>query len=713
MSSFFLELKTEEIPHTMLHTGAFEIKEKIEYILQEKEVEVAQEPFLGITPRRIVIFFPEIADKGKDRVEQITGPPYSVAFKDGQPTKAAIGFAKKVGVELDALKRVETEKGVYVAVEKYLPGLDTKTLLKNEVPTIIRGVSWPRNMYWGAKLGPWVRPIHSIISLWNDELLELEIFGVKSDRFTTGHPILSPQKIYVNGFKDYVSKLSELGIVVSFQERVERISSSASKLASSVDSTLVEDVDLLDKLASICEIPGVVMGSFDSTYLSLPKEVLVESLRVHQSAFVLEKGGVIQPFFITVMDRPDDPEGFVKSGNSWVVEARLEDAAFFYNEDRKVKLKDRIETLKGVEYHAKLGNLYDKTERLMQIVEALSIPEIMKKPLRDAVQLAKVDLTTEMVGEFPELQGKIGGIYAREEGYPELVWKAIYEQYKPISIDDSIPASESGKWLSLLDKIDHLVGFFSIGEEISGKSDPYALRRTAQGLLRIVIEGKIRVDIETLLNVSCSVYQEQGVLPSTDVQRIPIKVLSFLEDRLRYLAKSGRYGVFSHDEVEAVLDYLSKEGDTILERLEALEKLRSHERFRDLYLSVKRIKNIITPYLDNILSYKLNEELFGKYEKELWSKFKELCEIADIFFTDRYAKQLKERFSIHPHDTNPYYNSLVAFSELADPLEAFFSNVFVMVEDKKLRYNRLRLLYEISVKLDSILRIDKLVERRE
>jgi glycyl-tRNA synthetase beta chain len=541
-------------------------------------------------------------------------------------------------------------------------------------------------MRWGVGVGPWVRPVHGIVSLYDGEVLDLELFGVLAGATTVGHPILSPRQFKVRNAAEYYRKLSARGIEIRFDARRRSLEEHLHASAEAAGGTLVEDSELLEKLASICEIPGLLEGSFDREFLVLPREVLTTSLRDHQSAFSVQQDGELLPVFLTVMDRPDDPEGRVRAGNEWVVAARLADARFFYQEDRKVPLAERGRRLEQLVFHQQLGSYAAKAERLASLCEWLSQELGWSDEAEGAVEAArllKADLTSEMVKEFTSLQGIMGGIYAREEGYPEGIWQAIYDQYLPQTPSDAVPRGRVGQITALADRIDSLVGIFGLGHVPSGSKDPFGLRRAAQGAVRIVLEANLPLDLDLVAARAARLY---GDTLATGGEQILAALRPFLHDRVRYLL--GLEG-YSYDEVEAALAAGGSDLPDLRARVEALHEARKSESFLSVVLAAKRILNIIKESQEFSLDPKLLED---EAEKSLYASFQALR--ADVEEAAAAGK---------------YQLCLQRIAELAPVLDRFFVEVLVMDENEQLKQNRLALLQAIHRTISRSARLSEVV----
>jgi len=667
----FLEVRCEEIPARMLRPAVEELGSRLFEELMGRNL-APSEISTGLTPRRLVVTLRGLPEREPDRSERQVGPPAKVAYDaDGAPTKALLGFAQRCGVDPQQVEVEATEKGDYLVATVDIAGVQTSQVLAEVLPRVLRQLSWPKSMRWADSVGPWVRPVHSVVCLFAGNVVEFELFGVRAGRTTIGHPIHSPESIVPSDSTSYHAELAARGILVDFVARRTALLAGLEQAAREAGGSLVADDSLLDKLALICEIPGVVCGRIGT--MDLPREVLITSLRDHQSAFSIESDDGLLPYFLTVMDRADDPEGRVRRGNEWVVAARLDDARFFYGEDRKIRLTDRRQHLETVTFHERLGSYAAKTERAVELSESLCRQLDWTDELDSvgaAVRLLKVDLTTEMVKEFTSLQGVMGGIYAREEGAPESVWQAIYDQYLPLSTDDDIPRGRVGRIASLADRLDTLVGMFGCGLVPTGSKDPFGLRRVAQGAVRIVLEGDLRIDLAAATAHATEIYADR--LESggeSGLQALP----PFIFDRLRHLL--GLEG-FAYDEVEAAL----ATGGTVLpdlrDRVHALHEVRAREGFLDVVLSAKRIANILRDSPD----HSLLEELLV-----------EPAEVALFAASQQLEDELAETES-----RGDYVDGLGKIADFAGVLDRFFIEVLVMDEDPKRRANRLALLQSIQ-----------------
>ncbi len=673
----------------MLEPGVRELSTRVFEELMARGIG-PREVETGFTPRRLVLILSGLPEREPDREEQVMGPPVRAAFgADGAPTPALLGFAKRTGLEPDQLARVKTDKGEYLAATKKIDGRPTREVLAEIVPRILTGISWAKTMRWGSGEGPWVRPVHGVVSLLDGEVVPFELFGIAADSTSEGHPTLSPGVFAVSGVDEYRRHLAARAIEVRPAERSRVLHETMLSRAKALGGRLVEDPALIDKLAAICEIPGVMEGRFGDAFLELPAEVLATSLRDHQSALTVadpQDEDRLLPFFLTVMDRPDDPIGRARSGNEWVVAARLADARFFYGEDRKLPLAERAEQLQRLNFHEKLGTYATKTERIVALSAAIcdQLGWGAEKPQAvDAARLLKVDLATEMVKEFTSLQGIMGGIYARGEGMPEDAWQAIYDQYMPASVEDRIPRGRVGQVIGIADRMDTLVGIFGLGLIPTGSKDPFGLRRAAQGVVRIALEGGLALDLEAVAAKAAALY---GDRLTRSAEQILDDLRPFLYDRIRYLLGLAGY---AYDEIEAALAVGVSSLPDLRARVDALHKVREEAAFLSVVLAAKRIANIVKDAAEAPFDESLLQE---PAEKDLAEAFAGLrSDVEEAAAAGDYERCLRR------------------IADLAPVLDRFFVDVMVMAEDPNVRRNRIALLQAIGRAVSRTARLTEVV----
>jgi len=683
LTEFLLEIYTEEMPPSHVKGALLQLQDFLSEELKANNLVDQKNNYGSIctygTCRRLVVLG-DFVEKQIDKEEQVIGPPKAFAFAaDGSPKPAALGFAKSQGVSISALEVVTTKKGDYLGLKKIKKGRSAQEILEQVLPKIISRLTFPKMMRWGVDSFRFSRPIKNILCLFGGELLSFSVAGVHSVHFTSGHKIHSSKKFEVHSFAEYREKLKRNRVIVKQQDRKRKILKQIERRLSQLQAELYPDEELLDKLIYNVEHPYVFLGEFPPEYLKLPLEVLSTAMREGQNLFSVMKGKRQLPIFLGVADSIGDSKQLIQRGNERVLKARLEDARFFWEQDLETSLKEKAGGLDRVIYQEHLGTYYDKAERLKKIIsyfsDRLEISE-EKKVAIEAAELCKADLITEMVREFPSLQGKVGGLYAKEEGFPSQVWRAIYEHYKPVSLDDSPPSLVTGYMLSLVDKLDAIVGAVGMGVEASGSKDPYGLRRNAQGVSKIILEKKLSFSFPRLLDKVIKTY---GEILHKDKSTIKSYVLRFFENRLQYIFESQG---FRYDLVNASLSPGVENIYHTNLRLKALDNLKDSPQFEPMILIAKRVNNI----LRNQGSFKVNEDfLLEKQERELYTTFSIIKNnVLPLISKGDFAKAQRMIF------------------RMRSDLDNFFDHVLVMSDDKKIRKNRLALLQEISQLLGKI-----------
>nr|WP_279341135.1 glycine--tRNA ligase subunit beta [Geothrix sp. SG198] len=613
-----------------------------------------------------------------DQTEIQVGPPQRMCVDaEGKPTIQGEKFAEKWGVPFSAV-RFEQPAGkkepcAVVTITKQ--GRPTADLLAEALPGLIAGLHVPKAMRWGSSEFEFVRPIRNILCLFGDQVVPITVDGVAAMNTTWGHRLhhrQHPEAVRITSPEAYEAALEAAGVVVGLEARRARMAEQLDQLAAEVGGRVVADAELLDTLAEIVEFPKIVRGEFPADFLELPKEVLVTSLREHQKSFCIEKAdGALLPFFLTAANRTDDPAGFVKAGNEWVLKARLYDARFFFAEDRKHPLSDRLEKLKALTFQRELGSYHDKTGRVVALTKALatrlSTDDAHIDRALEAARMAKCDLRTLMVGEFPELQGVMGGEYLKHEGAHEEVWKAVKEHYRPVGAEDAIPATPMGCLLSLCDKLDTVAGCFAVGLIPSGSKDPLALRRAGQGIVRILWEQGWPFTPSDLIAAALKVVGPKATKPEAETREA---LLAFFKDRVVYqlesLVKPAPYPASVRRSTIAVG---WEDLRDLRNRCENLNLFSEDPRFSSLGQSAKRISNILK---DESPSDLLKAELLVEPEEV-------------VLLT-------------HMHRVESQYDLIVTLNDLADladPLEAFFNRIMVKCDDPALRAARLSLLHRL------------------
>jgi glycyl-tRNA synthetase beta chain len=688
MATFLLEIRTEEIPANALAGARRQLEDLFTAQLDEAGYAGFEIAVLS-TSRRLAVVVENLPDRQADRSEEITGPPLKVALDaDGKPTPAGEGFARKVGVPFDEVARIETPKGEYLVATVTHEGRATAEILGEAVPAVAAALRFPKMMRWGDGTHLFVRPVHGVIALLDSEVVPCELFGVASGRTTVGHRVHSPEEFELATAHGYAEALIARSVVVDPEERRKQLEELADRLASEAGARVHPDSRLVAEHVELVEWPALIRGSFEEQFLELPPEVVITTLRHHQKCLILENGdnGGLQNAFIAVIDRKDDPEGLIRQGNEWVIRARLADAGFFFAEDRKKAFEDLVLELERLEFHRVLGSLADKAARvgeLAAIVARQIQSEVDPEQLRMAADLAKADLLTHMVVEFPELQGVMGGHYLRLEGADQELWSAIRDHYTPVGFEGAVPESVTGKLLAMADRLDTVAGLFAVGERPSGSKDPFGLRRAAQGVVKIVAEAGWEVDLREMINNAVGAVAEHS---KDGEEALSGAVTAFVADRVRRWL-TDVVGV-SFDTADAVMSADWSNLPAAVVRAKALEKVRVSENFRSLALAFKRVRNITGGLPDAGVDTGLFEM---DEERELHGTI--------VNFSEQLQKLLPD---------NKVEQAFAAMEPIADILERFFVEVLVMCEDERVRDNRIALLKELGRRFMELADLSKL-----
>jgi glycyl-tRNA synthetase beta chain len=694
-AEFLFEIGCEEIPARMLPKAAAELKVVLDkYFSSHSLLDGARLETFG-APRRLVATVPALRLREPDSFREIIGPPKAVALDSaGRPTRAMESFAAKQGVPLASLYALTTPRGEYVAAKQTIRGRSAEALLGEILPRAILELNFPRSMYWTSADGPrFVRPVRWLIALLGGRLLPITLGDVRAGRETAGHRSLGRARIAVSGLADYTKKLRANFVLARPEERRKKVERELRRLAAGKALRLRPDAALLEEVVYLNEYPTAILGSFDPAFLELPEEILVTVMRGHQKYFAVERrDGTLAPHFLAVINLDRDREGLVRAGHERVLRARFADAQFFWRTDQKCRLADYLPRLKQVIYESRLGSYHDKVERVRWLARWVaeqwfnSGVHQADVPAADrAAELAKCDLVTEMVGEFPELQGIVGGLYARAQDEPEEVAWAVYDQYRPAGLDSAIPRNLTGCALALADKLDTLVGCFAVGLVPSGSSDPFALRRAALGVVKIALERSLPLSLSAA--VSAAARALGSFPPRIDAPDAAEKqVLDFLLDRARYVFRE-RYG-YAYDEVNAALAASADDLVDAERRIAALRATRRTKNFAPLAIAFKRTRNILEK-AGPAEAWKLpavRPELFeDPAERELQSE------------SARVAARSGEL-----RRTGKYREALQVISELRPSVDRFFDDVLVMTEDEGVRRNRLTLLAELLKEFSAI-----------
>jgi glycyl-tRNA synthetase beta chain len=612
MSDFLLEIGLEEVPARMIASAEAELGRRVNDLLTRERLLGPQARLTTYsTPRRLAVLVEGVLASQADTEEKLTGPSWKVAFKDGAPTPAAEAFAKKVGVTVKALDKVVTAKGEYVGATVKRHGRAATELLATELPKEVLSLYWAKNMYWRAgKPERFVRPVRWVVALLDSAIVPLEIAGIQAGNTSRGHRVLhGDDSVGLDSPKSYIEAMRAAFVLVDVAERRQSIRKALDAATRTIaGARWREDAALIETVVHLTEWPTVVLGDFDSEYLALPEEVLVTVMRDHQKYFAVEGAdGKLAPHFLAVLNTQVDAEGeaIIRHGNARVLTARFKDARFFWDTDQKTPLANRIESLKNVTFQKELGSYHWKTEANIRIARELAAmarmedgcPPIDIDALTKAAQLAKTDLTTELVKEFTELQGIIGGLYMQAQGLPgdfqketiEKVGQAIYWQYMPASTDDAIPPTVEGQLLGLADRIQTIIAMFNIGNAPTGSKDPFALRRAANAIVKILAESELPLTLRDVLHAP-GTESEQGIGPDDKLQP-DSPVRAFLKERLSFYLKDVRG--FAYDVVSAVLSAGDDNVRDAIARAEALTAARESADFAAVAAAFKRMQNIL------------------------------------------------------------------------------------------------------------------------
>lgn len=675
-SELLIEIGCEEIPSRFLQAASQQLKHNIQHILSVHSL-VFDEINAYSTPRRLIVHASGVATTQSAKEEVITGPPWAIAFdRERRPTAAALGFARKNQVGVDALCEVKTKKGSYLAYQKRILGRDSARILAEEIPKAIKGLDLPKSMRWESSRFLFFRPVRWILCLFGGQVLPIQLASIKSGNRTYGHRILANNsEVLATNFGEYRQALQDAQVEIDPMTRLSRIQADLETAAVEQGGSLVKDEKLLQTVAHLNEHPSVVCGNFDPDFLELPAEVLITVMREHQKYFSLQDhDGKLLPKFLAVVDSDWNYSKQIQTGHERVLRARLSDAAFFWESDLKVGLQERIGLLKQITYQRNLGTLSDKSQRIKAlskfIVKEIQQPELLA-PVQQAAELCKTDLTTEMVREFSNLQGIMGALYGRSQGIDVSVSEAIYDHYLPITSEDSVPRGRIGATVSMADKLDTLVGAFCLGMVPTGSSDPLGLRRQAMGLIRILLAKELSLSCERMLHKA---YEGVRRLANQSLEETSLIFRNFLNDRLRFLFREQG---FSYDEINAVLEVCWDNPLEIRKRLVAIAGMRKSSDFLSLATSFKRIKNILLKAeIDPRSECVVDPALFATPEEGLLHK--------EVVSVDR---KIVKALRADRHET-----ALGMMASLRPAVDAFFEEVLVMDKDVSVRRNRLALL---------------------
>ncbi len=680
MNSLLLEVGTEEIPAGYIEPALNALSSTLCKKLADSRIGFGASRIMG-TPRRLAVLVADVAAKQESLTTEVLGPPKNVGLDEkGRPTVAAEKFAEKIGVSVKRLFVKETEKGAYLCGKKTERGVSTKTILKSVLPDVILATPFPKTMKWADLNIYFARPIHTVTALLGESLISFTLGNVKSSRFSLGHRFMHPKKVKITGSDAYADLLRPAYVMVDLEERRNMVEKAVSEAAASLGGKVLPDEELIDIVKNLVEYPYVVAGKFDDRFLALPDEVLINSMREHQKYFaVIDGAGKLMPCFITVSNTKTKDMDLVARGNERVLRARLSDAEFFYNADLETAMDDWVEKLKGVLFQAKLGSMYEKTVRVRAVAEyiadAAGGEEDLKKNAARAAWLCKADLVSQVVVEFPKLQGVMGRVYAGKAGEKQETARAIEEHYRPVHSGAALPETPAGAVLSVADKIDSICGCFSAGLIPTGASDPYALRRQGFGVIQIMRDKGFSFPLSDLIRKSADMFQEKS---ETSPAETADAVYAFLRNRISHLLSEEG---FSKDVIAAVADVSVDHIPEVWQRVRALETLKSEPDFEPLAAAFKRVVNIIRQAGEMSGEAALVQESLFEHdsEKALYDAFRSVkSNVDDHLRGGAFDRALRE------------------IATLRGPVDAFFDGVLVMTDDLKVRNNRFALLKQIA-----------------
>jgi glycyl-tRNA synthetase beta chain len=708
MPDFLLEIGCEEIPARMIDATSRELQEKLSTLLQRERLEPAGSVSRLDTPRRLAVLASGIPATQPNITEQVSGPSAQIAYKDGQPTPAAHAFAKKVGVDVAKLEKVSTSKGDYLAATVTRKGRVAAEILAETLPKEISTLYWPKNMYWRKRGELFVRPVRWLVAMLDEQVVPLELFGIAAGKTSRGHRIMSSGAVAISKPGAYVEALRGAK-VLGAAEREQVIRKALDAATRTIPGARWrEDKPLVATVVNLTEFPSVILGSFDPEYLDLPEEVLVTVMRDHQKYFAIEDAnGKLLPHFMAVLNTAADSDSLIRHGNERVLRARFNDARFFWQTDQKQTLRQRVDLLRNVTFQKDLGSYYDKTLRVQHMASWLS--ERVKQSgvavrpgiVHKAALLAKTDLTTELVKEFTELQGIVGGLYARvqplDEGMkPDVqleISKAIYDHYKPESMEDDVPATVEGAVLSIADKADSIAGMFALGLIPSGSKDPFALRRQANGIVKTIAEHKLPLRLSEIMADARIRYKGSEAEKKFSNPTYAESVRSFFRERLEFYLKEA-HG-YAYDIVSAVLAVDSDDVVDAVARAEAVSTVRGSDDFESISSAFKRIKNILRQASEKTKVIAMRVDPAGlqeESEKELAALIPQTAATVENLCAAR-----------------DYEGALLEIASLRPAIDKFFDKVMVMVDDNNLRANRLALLQTVVKEFSTIADFSEIV----
>lgn len=681
-NTYLLEIGIEEIPARYVKDSLKQLEEKFSNLFKEEDISFDKIEVYS-TPRRLTTIVRGLAEDKKEKVESVKGPSKKISFDgEGEPSKALLGFMRGQGVSLEdvSFKDHNGEEYAYAKVVK--ESKDIRTIIKENMAELIKSMNFPKSMKWGGKNIRFARPIRWIVSLLDDEIIPFELEGIRVSNKTNGHRFLGERDIVLKNVDEYEEVLKKNFVILNQNERKEMIKYGAEILAKEKGGKLLQDEALLDEVNNLVEYPTPVIGRIKEEYLKLPKDVIVTPMKEHLRYFpVLDSKDRLLPYFITVRNGNDEYLDIVIKGNEKVLGARLEDAKFFFEDDRKKALEDYVEALKSITFQEKLGTLYDKSVRIVKLGEKLGeyleVGEETKKNIRRAGILSKADLTTKMVTEFTELQGKMGMVYAEDSGENEIVSLAIFEHYLPRSLGDELPSTTAGAVLSIADKLDSISGLFAIGVHPTGSQDPFALRRSALGIIKIILDKKLNLSLQELIEFALYIQVEENSL-TFDYEKVKVEITEFFLGRIKsmFLDAGIRYDVIdavTQNEIDDIYDIKIK-ADKLNEWLET-------EGISETLAAFNRVATLA----ENAKTSDVKRDMLSDYGVALLDSYNDIEEETLAFINKK-----------------EYGQALDLLTSLKNPIDEFLDNTMIMVENEEIKNNRLavlKMIYDTMIKV--------------
>jgi len=708
MADFLLEIGCEEIPARMIDAASNELATRVGQLLAKESLGSPAGVSALSTPRRLSVMAP-IAPTQQDIIEQLTGPSASIAFKDGQPTPAAQAFAKKAGVDVSRLQKINTPKGEYLAATVTKKGRPSSEVLAELLPKEINSIYWPKNMYWRKRGELFVRPVRWLVAMLDGEVIPVEFDGIRAGNQSRGHRILADRAVSISRPSSYIAALKDAKVLNRADRELQIRKALDAATRAIPGARWREDKELLETVVNLTEFPSGILGNFEREFLVLPEEILVTVMRDHQKYFAVEDAnGKLLPHFLAVLNTDGDASDVIRHGHERVLRARFNDARFFWQADQEISLLDRVPLLKKVTFQKDLGSYYEKTIRVQcaasWLSETVRQNEIAIRPgiVHKAAYMAKADLTTELVKEFTELQGIVGGLYTHAQEIdtylPEAtrlaIGDTIYDHYKPESIEDSSPRSIEGAVLSIADKADSIAGMFALGLQPTGSKDPFALRRQANGIVKAISDYRLPFLLTDLMRDARARYQGSDAEKKFSADdKFSESTKTFFRERLEFFLRDVKG--FSYDVVNAVLAVGENDVVDALRRAEAVKSVAAMPEFQAIGAACKRIRNILRQA--------------GEKKIQPATKFDALQASAPeekqlAAFMERTLPSVEELRA-----QENYSDALLALSTAREPVDAFFDKVMVMVDDERIRANRLALLQTLLQQFSTIADFSEIV----